>query len=250
MNALQAAAVLAAGCAAGGINAVVGSGTLLTFPTLLALGYPPVVANVSNTLGLVPGSFAGAYAYRHDLRGHARTLLPLGVASVLGAITGALLLLVLPPEAFKFIVPVLIVLALILVVLQPWLSHRLRERPGAGPRPVGILLFAGVYATGVYGGYFGAAQGVLLLGLLGVLLSSDLQWVNGVKNILAGLVNGVAAILFVFSGHVAWLPAALLAAGSVVGGWAGGKWGRRLPPAALRAIIVVVGLIALVKLLA
>ena len=241
--------VLAAGAAAGGINAVVGSGTLVTFPVLLALGYPPVVANVSNTVGLVPGSLSGAYAYRKDLAGHGPLLLRLGTASVLGAIVGAVLLLWLPPGAFKAIVPVLIGLALVLVVAQPWLARRLAARQPARAHRVGPLLLLGVFGAGVYGGYFGAAQGVLLLGLLGVLLSTDLVWVNGIKNLLAGLVNGVAALLFIALGMVAWQPALLIAAGSVVGGLVGGRWGRRLPPTALRALIVVIGLAAITQLL-
>jgi uncharacterized membrane protein YfcA len=258
LNAAEGLAVLAAGVAAGAINAVVGSGTLVTFPVLLSLGYPPVVANVSNTVGLVPGSFSGAYAYRRELAGHGRLLARLGVAGVLGGLTGGVLLLRLPPGAFRAIVPALIGLALVLVVVQPRLARALaRRRQDAGEAPpaggevrrVGPLLLLGVFATGVYGGYFGAAQGVLLLGLLGVLLSTDLRWVNGVKNVLAGLVNGVAAVLFVVLGTVAWQPALLIAAGSVVGGLVGGRWGRRLPPVALRAAIVVVGLAALVNLL-
>ncbi|MGC4791424.1 sulfite exporter TauE/SafE family protein [Micromonospora sp. DT178] len=262
LNVAEGLAVLAAGVAAGAINAVVGSGTLVTFPVLLSLGYPPVVANVSNTVGLVPGSFSAAYAYRRELAGHGGLLARLGVAAVLGGVTGGvLLLLLLPPGAFRAIVPALIILALVLVVVQPRLAGALaRRRPvaddagassagGQAVRRVGPLLLLGVFGTGVYGGYFGAAQGVLLLGLLGVLLSTDLRWVNGVKNVLAGLVNGVAAVLFVVVGNVAWQPALLIAVGSVVGGLAGGRWGRRLPPVALRAIIVVVGLAALVNLL-
>lgn len=257
LNATEMLAVLAAGVAAGAINAVVGSGTLVTFPVLLSLGFPPVVANVSNTVGLVPGSFSGAYAYRKDLAGHGRLLARLGVAAVLGGVTGGVLLLRLPPGAFRAIVPALIGLALVLVVVQPQLARALARRqgrdggdPSAGVRHAGPLLLLGVFGTGVYGGYFGAAQGVLLLGLLGVLLSTDLRWVNGVKNVLAGLVNGVAAVLFVALGTVAWQPALLIAAGSVVGGLIGGRWGRRLPPVVLRAAIVVVGIAALVNLLA
>ncbi|TDB76172.1 sulfite exporter TauE/SafE family protein [Micromonospora sp. KC723] len=249
MTAAEGLAVLAAGVTAGTINAVVGSGTLVTFPVLLALGYPPLVANVSNTVGLVPGSLSGAYAYRGDLAGHGRLLLRLGTAAVLGGVAGAVLLLRLPDGAFRAIVPALIVLALVLVAVQPWLARVLAGRHGGDGRRGGPLLLVGVFGTATYGGYFGAAQGVLLLGLLGVLLSADLRWVNGVKNLLAGLVNGVAAVSFLAVGTVAWQPALLIAAGSVVGGLIGGRWGRRLPPAVLRAAIVVVGLAALVKLL-
>ncbi|MEV4414558.1 sulfite exporter TauE/SafE family protein [Catellatospora sp. NPDC049609] len=245
----ESLAVLAAGAFAGGINAVVGSGTLVTFPVLLALGYPPVVANVSNTVGLVPGSLSGAYAYRRDLAGHGPLLLRLGTASVLGAAVGAVLLLWLPPGAFKAIVPVLIALALVLVVAQPWLARSLAARERGREAHPGPLLLLGIFGAGVYGGYFGAAQGVLLLGLLGVLLSTDLVWVNGIKNLLAGLANGVAAALFIALGMVAWQPALLIAAGSVVGGLVGGRWGRRLPPAVLRGLIVAIGLTAILQLL-
>lgn len=250
LSPLESLAVLGAGVAAGAINAVVGSGTLITFPVLLALGYPPVVANVSNTVGLVPGSLSGAYTYRRELAGYGRLLLTLGIAATAGAITGALLLLWLPSAAFDAIVPILIGLALILVVAQPWLARRLAGiPPGEKHRPVGPLLLAGVFAAGTYGGYFGAAQGVLMVGLFGVLLSTDLQWLNGIKNLLTGLVNAVAAVLFVIVGNVAWEPALLIAAGSVVGGFAGGHWGRKLPPTVLRAVIVAVGLAAILNLL-
>ncbi|HEX5598838.1 MAG TPA: sulfite exporter TauE/SafE family protein [Micromonosporaceae bacterium] len=250
LSVAEGLAVLAAGAAAGAINAVVGSGTLVTFPVLLAAGYPPVVANVSNTVGLVPGSFSSLYAYRKDLVGHGPLLLRLGIAAVFGGVTGGLLLLWLPQGAFRAIVPTLIGLALVLVVAQPWLARTLSRRRGEDGQRVGPLLLFGVFGTGIYGGYFGAAQGVLLLGLLGVLLSTDLRWVNGVKNLLAGLVNAVAATLFLALGAVAWQPALLIAAGSVIGGLIGGRWGRRLPPLVLRVLIVVVGLAALVKLLA
>jgi uncharacterized protein len=238
-----------AGIAAGTINTVVGSGTLITFPVLLALGYPPVVANVSNTVGLVPGSLSGAYGYRRELAGQRSRLLRLGTASLLGGVTGAVLLLVLPAAAFKAIVPVLIAVACVLVVVQPGLTQRLRARRGARPAHGGALLPLGVYAAGVYGGYFGAAQGVLLIALLGIFLDDDLQRINGAKNVLAGIVNGVAAVLFVFLSDVAWPPALLLAAGGVFGGQIGARIGRSLPAAALRWVVVAVGLAAIVKLL-
>ena len=198
MTPLEGVTIAVAGVGAGTINTVVGSGTLITFPTLLALGYPPVVANVANTVGLTPGSLAASWGYRRELRGQRRRLLRLGAASVIGGLVGGLLLLRLPDEAFRAIVPVLIGLALVLVVLQPRLSARVaarREREhartGAVRRPDGgPLLLLGITGTGVYGGYFGAAQGVLLLGLMGVSLDEDLQTLNGIKNVLTGLVNG------------------------------------------------------------
>jgi uncharacterized membrane protein YfcA len=252
MDLLEAAQILAAGVAAGAINTLVGSGTLITFPVLLALGYPPVVANASNTVGLVPGSIAGAYAYRAELATQKHLLLRLGPTALLGGITGAVLLLVLPAEAFSAIVPVLIVLALVLVVLQPWLARKVRERKDlpAGTSRSGLLLTVGIFATSVYGGYFGAAQGVLLLGILGLLVPATLQQLNGVKNVFAGLVNAVAAIIFIVAGTVSWPPVALIAAGSIAGSLVAGRYGRRLPDPALRAVIVVVGLTAVVRMLA
>jgi len=246
------AAVLLAGMAAGTINTVVGSGTLITFPTLLAIGIPgmtPITANVSNTLGLVPGSLSGAIGYRRELSGQRARLLRLGSASVLGGITGAVLLLTLPAAAFRAIVPVLIGLGCLLVVVQPMVSRRVAaraeargvERPEHGALWVWVL----VYATGVYGGYFGAAQGVLLMAVLGVGLTETMQRNNATKNVLALLVNLVAALVFVFRAHMDWRVVALIAVGSVVGGQIGATVGRRLPSWALRGLIVVVGVVAI-----
>ena len=241
--------VLVAGVFAGTINTVVGSGTLVTFPVLLAVGYSPVVANVSNTLGLVPGSVSGAIGYRAELEGQRARVRTLGTASVLGGIVGAMLLLSLPSAAFEAIVPVLIVLALMLVVAQPRLSRMLAERRDRVRPHGGPLLWTGVFGTGIYGGYFGAAQGVILLAITGIAIPEDLQRLNALKNVLAGLVNGVAAVIFVLFASVAWLPAVLLAVGSAAGGQLGARIGRRLPPAALRGVIVVVGVAAIVQLL-
>jgi hypothetical protein len=249
LSALDQLAVFGAGIAAGTINVVVGSGTLVTFPVLLALGYVPVVANVSNTVGLVPGAVSGAYGYRRELAGQGRRAARLGTASLLGGVTGAVLLLVLPPAAFKAIVPALIALACVLVVIQPRLTERLRGRRPTRPHG-GLLLALGVYAAGVYGGYFGAAQGVLLIAFLGISLDEDLQRVNAVKNVLVGVVNGVAALLFVVLADVAWLPALLLGAGALVGGQIGARIGRALPAGVLRWVVVAVGIAAIVKLLA
>jgi uncharacterized protein len=255
----EAFALLGVGLAAGTINTVVGSGTLITFPTLLAFGYPPVLANVSNNVGLVPGVISGVHGYRAELHGQRDRATVLGAASVCGGLVGAILLLVLPASAFKAIVPALIGIALVMVVVQPWLARwvaarqRGREaqqaglwKPGTGVGPVLWLL---VFCTGIYGGYFGAAQGVLLIGLLGVALNDGLQRINALKNVLAGLVNGVAAVIFIAFSHVAWGAAALIAVGSVLGGQVGARVGRRLEPWALRLLIICVGTAALVKLL-
>jgi uncharacterized protein len=242
-------AIALAGLAAGTVNTVVGSGTLITFPVLLAFGYSPVTANVSNTIGLVPGSVSGAIGYRRELAGQRRRALRLGACSVLGAIVGAILLLVLPASAFKAIVPAFIAIALALVILQPRIARALAERESRVAHEHGILTPLAIFATGIYCGYFGAAQGVLLLGILGVALPQDLHRTNALKNVLAGLGNGVAALIFAFAADVAWAPAALIGIGSIAGGQIGATYGRRLSPDVLRGLIVVVGIAAIVKLL-
>jgi uncharacterized membrane protein YfcA len=248
VDAAEAVAIFAAGGAAGTINTIVGSGTLLTFPVLLAFGYPPVTANVSNTIGLVPGSISGAYGYRAELRGQARRVVWLGLASLVGGIAGAVLLLWLPASAFKRIVPAFIAAALVLVLLQPWLTRKLA---GRHPHPLATrgALPLGLFAVGVYGGYFGAAQGILLLGMLALALPDGLQRINALKNVLAGLTNLVAGVVFVIAAqHVNWEAAALIAVGSALGGQLGARLGRRLHADVLRAVIVAVGIVAILKL--
>ncbi|WP_323792292.1 sulfite exporter TauE/SafE family protein [Nocardioides sp.] len=252
MTGLEAALILLAGIGAGTINTVVGSGTLITFPTLLAFGVPPVTANVSNNIGLVPGSWTGAYGYRRELVGQRPLVLRLLSASVLGAGIGAVLLLVLPDSAFEAVVPVLIGLGVVLVVVQPRLARRvaaravLRERTGAPVREhEGRWVWPTVLGTGIYGGYFGAAQGVLLMGVLGVGVPQDIQRNNAVKNVLAGAVNTVAGVIFVVVADVDWAIVGLIAVGATMGGLIGARVGRRLPPIVLRTVIVVVGVVAL-----
>ena len=249
MDGLEIVAIAAAGLAAGAINALAGSGTLVTFPVLLAFGYSPVVANVSNTIGLVPGSLSGAIGYRAELAGQRGRIIRYGVASVLGGITGAVALLLLPPESFRVIAPVFIAAAVALILLQPRLTRRLeaaRRRAAAGEAGLGAR--AAVFIAGTYGGYFGAAQGILLIAVLSLTIPDDLQRLNALKNVLALLVNGVAALVFVAVAEVAWGPAAVIAAGAIAGGQLGSRYGRRLPDWALRGIIVVVGLVAIVQL--
>jgi uncharacterized membrane protein YfcA len=289
---LQALAIFAAGLAAGTINAVVGSGTLITFPTLLAFGYPPVLANVSNNVGLVPGVASGVHGYRAELVGQRRRVIRLGSASVCGGLVGAILLLVLPAGAFKEIVPALIGIALLMIIFQPrlarWMAARQVARAAAhaeepdrdggaggagraggagGTGAVGVVapvtraqesavqiggpvLWVLVFLSGVYGGYFGAAQGVLLIGLMGVAFTDTMQRINAVKNVMAGLVNGVAALVFVAATHIDWGAAGLIACGAILGGQLGARIGRKLPPWGLRLLIICVGVVALVKLLA
>ena len=252
MSAFEVVGILLAGVAAGTINTVVGSGTLITFPTLLAFGVPPVTANVSNTIGLVPGSVTGAWGYRRELDGQRGRVLQLASASLVGGVIGAVLLLVLPDGAFEAIVPALILVGVVLVIAGPrlstWVAHRAEER-GTGDRLFAWWVWPAVLVTGVYGGYFGAAQGVLLMAVLGIGVAESLQRLNGVKNVLAAIVNGIAGLVFVIVADVDWLVVLLIAIGSVIGGLLGASVGRRLPPLALRVTIVVVGVAALTVLL-
>jgi hypothetical protein len=260
MTAWEIVAVTVAGFTAGSINAVVGSGTLVTFPVLLAVGLPPVTATVTNSLGLVPGNLTGAIGYRRELRGQRRLLLRLLPASVLGALTGAFLLLHLPAAAFEAVVPVLVGVAVVLVAVQPLLQRTLaRRRARAGveepdEQHVGrgrmVALFAGAYATGTYGGYFAASQGVLQIGIFGLLLRESLQRLNAIKNVLTLAVNAVAAIAYavVATDRIDWAAAGLVAAGSLAGGSVGSAFGRRLPAVVLRATIVALGCTAIVVL--
>lgn len=258
MSFVEFVAVLLAGTAAGAINAVVGSGSLITFPTLVALGWPPLVANVSNNIGLVPGSFSSVHGYRRELRGQRSRLVRLVPASAIGSLTGSVLLLTLPSDVFDRVVVVLIVVALVLVVSQPFIARRLADRRAAGDadrpagspaREVGPALVTLVAAAGVYGGYFGAAQGIILVATLGIFVIDGLQRLNACKNVLAATVNSVAAVVFVATTTVDWAVVAVIAVGSTIGGQVGARVGRRLDPRWLRGLIVVVGLSALVRLL-
>lgn len=247
MTPLEAAAIFGAGLAAGTINTIVGSGSLITFPTLLAFGYRPLDANVSNTVGLVPGSLSGALGYRRELVGQRSRAIRLGISSCAGGLTGGLLLLAFP-GAFEAIVPILIAVALILVAAGPRLSKALaRHRHAEAHRswPMAVLFFC----TAVYGGYFGAGMGIIMIALLTIFVPDDIQRLNGLKNVLAAIINGIAAILFVAVAPVHADLALLIAAGSIIGGQVGSKVGRRLPARALRAAIICVGLVAEAKLL-
>jgi uncharacterized protein len=253
VNWLDLVALLGAGAAAGLINTVVGSGTLITFPTLLAIGVPPVTANISNTVGLAPGSLSGAWATGRELTGERRRVLWLGTASLLGGIAGALLLLWLPSAAFDTIVPVLIGIGCVLVILQPFISKRLagrRARLGLDGGSVHgpIALWLAVALVGVYGGYFGAAQGVLLIAILGIGLAEPLLKINAIKNVLATIANAIASVVFILVSHVNWPAAIAIAVGSVLGAQVGGRVGSRLPATIYRVIIVAVGIAAIVSL--
>src|ERR1035437_5829875 len=237
--------------AAGTINTIVGSGTLITVPTLLFFGFPPLVANVSTTVGLVAGGFTGVHGYRAELVGQGRTLRRLVPVSFLGAVTGASLLLELPASAFDAIVPLLIAAALLLVLLGPrlqvWAATRHPDHDSLGRH---LLMTVGVFAAGVYGGYFGAAQGVLLVGIMSVLMVVSLQKVNALKNVLGTVVNAVAATTFMLVApeRINWPVAGLIAAGALAGGYVGARVGRRLSPVVLRGLIVVIGVVAIAKM--
>jgi uncharacterized membrane protein YfcA len=250
---IEAVLITLAGVAAGTINTVVGSGTLITFPTLLAFGVPPVTANVSNTVGLVPGSMSGVFGYRRELVGQRARVLRLGSASLVGGVAGALLLLWLPSSAFDAIVPALIALGVLLVLLGPRIQRSVAARAetrGGIPDHGVWWVWPAVAAAGVYGGYFGAAQGVLLMAILGIGVADSMQRHTATKNVLALLVNAVAAVVFIAVADIDWVVAGLIALGSVAGGQIGAGVGRRLPPVLLRAVIAVVGVVALVVLLA
>ena len=239
--------------AAGTINTIVGAGTLITFPTLLFFGYSPLVANVSNTVGLVAGGITGIHGYRRELVGQGEVLKALMPVSFLGAVTGAILLLWLPESAFNAIVPALIASAVLLVMLGPrlqaWAAARHPDHDSSGRR---LLLIVGVFAAGAYGGYFGAAQGVLLVGIMSALMTVSLQRINGLKNVLGTVVNAVAAVTFILVApeRINWLVAALIAVGALAGGYVGARFGRRLSPRVLRRLIVVVGVLAIAKMVA
>ena len=258
MSALHAIVIVAAGIAAGAINSIVGSGTLITFPTLVALGFPPVTATMSNAVGLVAGGVSGTWVYRRELAGQRQRLRWQIPASLAGAAIGAFLLLHLPERVFIQIVPVLLIIALVLVILGPRIQAYARRRAELAGRSVEHIsparmaaLVLGTFAIGIYGGYFTAAQGILLIGLMGALLPEDVQRMNAAKNLLSMLVNVVAAVSYtlVAFDRISWPVAGLIAVGSLFGGWLGARYGRRLSPTALRVAIVMVGLIGLYRLL-
>lgn len=275
MDLFHDAVVFFAGLWAGTINAVVGSGTLVTFPVLVALGYAPVAATISNATGLIAGNIAGSWGYRRELAGLKSTLLKLLPASILGGITGAALLLHLPEDVFGTVAPYLVVLALLFVIFQPSLQAWVRRRaeasvrvpplpegdPGTGgtavaapakpPRRQAVLLAILIYLAGVYGGYFVAAQGILLVGILGIFLHGTIQHANAMKNILVLGVNIVAASSYLIfaSDRIVWPVVGLIAVSSLIGGFLGAAVGRRLSPVVLRTVIVLLGLLALWNML-
>jgi uncharacterized membrane protein YfcA len=257
MSPVEIASIIAAGIGAGVMNAVVGAGTLVTFPTLLFLGFPPVVANVSNTVGLVPGSVMASIGYRATLRGRGAAVRRLVVATSVGGLIGGALLVLLPGRAFDVVVPWLLLMSAVLAALQPRIASavalrraaRAAGRTAAGTEPaastpVGPWVIVGIALTGIYGGYFGAAQGVILLVILGLAFGGPINELNGVKNILGGTANLVSALLFIAIADVDWAVAGLVAVGATIGGGLGGRYGRRLPSSVLRVLLVGIAVIA------
>ncbi len=235
---------LTGGLIAGTMNAVVGAGSLVSFPLLLATGLPPVTANATNTVGLLPGTVSAVAGYRAELVGRRPVLIRLGLVATVGGIVGATLLLALPAAAFENVVPLLLILSAVLTGIQPRVNRWLTKRGGA--RGTSALLVVGVGLTAIYGGYFGAAQGVILLALIGALYEPDIQRANALKNTLALVANGVAAILFIATGNVEWGFALAVAAGAVVGGVGGVRLARRLRPAVFRWFAIVVAVVSAV----
>ncbi|HEY8317169.1 MAG TPA: sulfite exporter TauE/SafE family protein [Gaiellaceae bacterium] len=249
MSLPEAAAIVAAAAGAGVANAIVGSGTLLTFPTLIAFGYPPVLANVSSTTGLAFGNVASIAAWRRELVGQRSRSLRLGALSIGGGLTGAVLLVELPQSAFRAIVPAFIGLGVALIAIQPLVARYLAQRSRAPTtQGHGVVAGTGLFLVGVYGGYFGAGQGLLIIAVLGLAVADTLHRLTALRNVLAGSTNVVAAIAFVVATHIAWGAVLLIAMGSIAGGWAGVHVGRRLPPFAYRVVIAAVGLAALLRL--
>ena len=243
----EAAVIALAGLWAGLINTVVGSGTLVTFPVLVALGYPPVTATTSNAIGLITGSITGAVGYRSEMAGHGRRVARYAVASLLGAVGGTVLLLSLPADAFETVAPILVGISVILVLVQPVLSRRLSARVAVDRKDT-PLLYVLIFLVGIYGGYFTAAQGIMLVGVMGLLLTDPLQRLNAFKNTLTAVVNLVAGLIYAFVAPISWPVVFVLAVSSIIGGLLGASIGRRLSPTVLRAVIVVIGFVAVVHL--
>jgi uncharacterized membrane protein YfcA len=237
------------GFGAGIFNGVAGGGSLISFPLLLALGYPALTANVTNTVGIWPGYAGGAAGFRTQISGQRDRLVQLSPVAVLGAVAGAILLLTTPSAVFKDLAPWLVLGASLLFAAQPLLRRALGGSAHSPPRTRPLLLSGGTLVTSIYGGYFGAGLGVMLLAVLGLALPDSILRTSGLRTALSILVNGVAAVVFLIHGGLAWRAVGLLAAGSLVGGWIGARVALAIPAMALRIVVVVVGLATVVKLL-
>ncbi len=248
MPASHAVLIVLAGVGAGIFNGVAGGGSLISFPVLLGLGYPALTANITNTIGIWPGYVASAAGYRREIGDQAPRLARLTPVALAGGVGGALLLLTTPSATFDRVVPWLVLGAAALFATQPALRRAL-DRGAVHPRTRPVLLVGGVFATSVYGGYFGAAMGVMFLAVLGLALPLSIAHTSGLRAVLSMVVNGVAAVVFLVHGGLAWEAVGLLAAGSLLGGYAGARLALALPAPALRAVVVVIGVGTAVKLL-
>ena len=234
-----------AALAAGVINALAGGGTLVSFPVLVALGVPSVNANITNTVSLCPGYLGGAAAQRSELREHATQLRSMALVAAVGGLTGSVLLVLSPERLFRNLVPYLILAACALFIAQPWLRSLRRVDESRPTRHVVLLL--SVLVCAVYGGYFGAGLGIMLLAVLGLALPDPLVRLNAYKQALSLVINILAACFFVFSGKVEWQFAAVMAAGSLVGGNVGGRLVGVLQPIVLRVVVIAFGIAAAVR---
>ena len=234
-----------AALAAGVINAVAGGGTLVSFPVLVALGVPSVSANITNTVSLCPGYLGGAYAQRSDLRENADRLRPMAAVAAVGGLAGSVLLVISPERLFRNLVPFLILGACALFAAQPWLKTLRRNAEDLQTNRV--VLYASLLVCAVYGGYFGAGLGIMLLAVLGLALPDPLVRLNAYKQALSLVINVLAAVFFVFSGKVQWQYAAVMAVGSLIGGNLGGRLVGVLKPIALRVAVIVFGVAAAIR---
>ena len=246
---VHALLVALGGVGAGIFNGVAGGGSLISFPILLAVGYPALTANITNTVGIWPGYLSTAAGFRSEIGDQRDRLLRLTPVALAGGVAGALLLLTTSPGTFDDVVPWLVLGAAALFAAQP-LLRRVLDRGAAHPRPRPVLLVTGVFAASVYGGYFGAAMGVIFLAVLGLALPLSLAHTSGLRAVLSMIVNGIAAMVFLVHGGLAWEAVGLLALGSLVGGFLGARLALTLPAPALRVVVVVIGVGTAVKLLA
>lgn len=245
MDLLELLGIGAAGFVAGAINAVAGGGSLISFPALVAIGYPPITANATNTVALVPGYLGGSIGYRRELVGQERRLRRLGAISVCGALVGSVLLVVSPPALFRTIAPILIVLSCVLLVTAPRIQRRRDPLRGDAGRGKTLVV---QFATAVYGAYFGAGVGILMLATFSVLIDDDLQRLNALKGAVSLIISGVAAVAFALLGRVGWTAAAVIAVTSLAGGRIGVIPARLLKPGQLRGFVLGAGILAAVWL--
>jgi uncharacterized membrane protein YfcA len=245
--------IAVAGIIAGLANTVAGGGTLISFPALLATGMPALSANITSSVGLLSGYVGGSVGYRRELRGQRKRVLALGAVAVVGGVCGAVVLLVTPSDSFRVVVPYLVLLSCGLLLVQPWLARKVASRrAGADAKAVSEItpmVHGGVFLSAVYGSYFGAGLGVLLLGVLGILIDDNLQRLNGLKSVLSVLIKVVGTVVFVVSGLVVWWAAGILFVTAYLGGFVGAWVARRLSPVVLRYAVAALGVAVAVALL-